>query len=329
MSKLADAAATAHTLSIAAMEEASRSGRRTADLDHLFLALVVNEQPAGRALRGLGITLDAARDAVAAQHAEQLASLGITMEPPAPGRITFHETGGYTWGERALDVIQAAGSGGKRGDAAAVLRELVVEPSGLIAAVLHRLATTPESVVSYLDELERVADVAEHPVEEPGTLAGVFEGFAPAPVEQVWALLADPARMPEWEPSIGSVDAAPDIARIGDVWTAWTRRQRPDGAAIQVKPALRRQRLELIARDEGRCIGWLFTCPDAADVNDKRLEIELAPAPGGTRVHVSLAWVRPTDRRRSLLGWFLRPLVRHSVRMQVARLGGGISRVFR
>lgn len=48
MSKFTDAATTSHTLSVAAMEEASRFGQRSTDIDHMFLALVVSEQVAGQ-----------------------------------------------------------------------------------------------------------------------------------------------------------------------------------------------------------------------------------------------------------------------------------------
>ncbi|KAA9394526.1 hypothetical protein FCK90_06830 [Kocuria coralli] len=64
MSKLVRIARTSQELSLAAMEEASRQGRREADLEHLFIALVLTDQPAGRILRGLGITLDDARRGV-------------------------------------------------------------------------------------------------------------------------------------------------------------------------------------------------------------------------------------------------------------------------
>lgn len=53
MNKLVRAAQTSQSLSLAAMEEASRLGLREADIDHLFLALVINDQSAGRALREL------------------------------------------------------------------------------------------------------------------------------------------------------------------------------------------------------------------------------------------------------------------------------------
>lgn len=330
MSKFISAASTAHTLSLTSMEEASRFGQRTADVDHMFLALVVNEQVAGQVLRSLGITLDAAREAVAAQHAEQLASLGIASEPPTPGRIVFHETGGYRWGDRSLEIIKKAGEGENRGDAAAVLRELVVEPSGMIEAVLHRLGTTPGAVTAGLDEVERYPTHAPQRTVEPGGLSGASESFAPAATERVWELLADPARMPEWEPTVGSVDAAPDAPRAGDSWRAHARTRRSDGKPIPVKAEFVSQRIELVARDECRLIEWCFTYPDTPAANQKRLRIELEPAAGGTRLRLALVWERhPERRRRPFLALLMRPLARFSLWMQLSQLGNGIGRAFR
>ncbi|STX14066.1 Uncharacterised protein [Kytococcus sedentarius] len=45
MNKLVRAAQTSQSLSLAAMEEASRLGLREADIDHLFLALVAHPNP--------------------------------------------------------------------------------------------------------------------------------------------------------------------------------------------------------------------------------------------------------------------------------------------
>lgn len=195
MSRISAAAATSHTLSVTAMEEASRLGQHQADIDHLLLALVVSEQVAGQVLRSFGVTLDAARQAVDAQHAEQLASLGVRTEMPTPGRITFHETGSCEWGPRAQEVIKRSAEGKNRGDAAAVLRELLAESSGLIEAILHRLSTTPQEVAARLDEVVRHPAQPQH-ASDPSTLSGVSESFAPAPMERVWELLADPTRMP-------------------------------------------------------------------------------------------------------------------------------------
>ena len=63
MSKLTRAAATAHTLSLAAMEEASRYGTRDAGIEHLLLALTLDADLGGQVLRSLGLGLDRVRAA--------------------------------------------------------------------------------------------------------------------------------------------------------------------------------------------------------------------------------------------------------------------------
>ena len=95
MSKFVQAAQTSQVLSLTALEEASRQGLREADIEHLFLALVLSDQVAGRVLREMGIGIDDARRAVREQHDAQLASLGVRAVLPDPGRIVFHETDGY------------------------------------------------------------------------------------------------------------------------------------------------------------------------------------------------------------------------------------------
>lgn len=334
MSKLTTSLATSHKLSLAAMEEASRVGQRTADIDHLFLALVMNEDVAGQALRSLGITLDSARDAVMTQHAEQLASLGIKTPTPDPGKIVFHETGGYDWSERALDIIKRSTEGERRGDAAAVLHELLAEPSGLIDAMLTRLGTTPETVANRLHEAERYFTHAARPAGASGRLSGTSDAFVPAPESTVWELLTDPARTHEWEPSIGGVDAPAEPLRLGMSWEAHTRTERPDGKRVTTKPEFAVQRIELIGMDEGRCIEWRFTYPDAPNSNAKLLRIELEPAAGGTQLRLSLAWELNPDRvQRPVLRLLLRPLMqpwtRYMIWMQLSQLGSGISRALR
>lgn len=329
MSKITAVVATGHTLSVTAMEEASRLGERTAGVDHLLLALVVNEQVAGQVLRSLGITLEAAREAVAGQHAEQLASLGVQSHAPAPGRITFYETGDYEWSGSALEIIKRSAEGKKRGDAAAVLRELIAEPSGLVEAILRRLYTTPEAVRDRLDEAERHSARAQRTF-DPGAPAGASESFAPASVARVWDLLADPARMPEWEPGTGSVENAPPSACAGSSWATRALTERPDGKPLRVRPAYRTARVDVTAFEEGRLIEWRFTWPDAPKSNARRVRIELEPAAGGTRLLISAGWVRnPARRRMPLLRWAMRPLVRFTIWMQIAQLSGAISRVFR
>lgn len=335
MSRITEIAATSHTLSLTAMEEASRLGEREAGLDHMLLALVVNEQVAGQVLRSLGVTLQSAREAVAAQHADQLASLGITTEAPPAGRITFHETGDYQWGEQALGVIRRSAEGKKRGDAAAVLRELVAEPSGFVEAILLRLNITPREVTERLDEIERFPARQQHAF-EAATLSGASESFVPAAVAEVWELLADPARMPEWDPAIGRVEHPPGPPIPGATWRAEAPSERPDGKPLRVKPEYRTLQVELVAAERPHLVEWRFSWPDAARSNARRVRIELEPAAGGTHLRIALAWERsedPARRPRFRLGWLgrtlMRPAYRFVIWMQLTQLGGGVSRAFR
>ncbi|GAB96531.1 uncharacterized protein YndB with AHSA1/START domain [Kineosphaera limosa] len=334
MSKFTDLAKTSHALSLAAMEEASRTGQRIADIDHLLLALTVNEQSAGQVLRSMGITLAAARAAVSAQHDAQLAALGVQASMPEPGRIVFHETDGYDWSERALDLIKRSADGGRRGDATAVLRELVAEPSGLIEDLLSRLDSSPAAVLTRLDEVESVPVHTSRA--NTDSLTGTSRAFVPASLEQVWHLLADPGRMPEWDQRVGSVlvGAPPEPPEPGARWSALAPSVGPDGRALKVKPAWRRLSIELIAFEPQTTIAWSLTYPDADRANARIVRIDLAPAAGGTSLGLTLSFERHPDRARRplprrLLGPALRPLHRAVIWLQLNQLGSGISRVFR
>lgn len=331
MSKLTAAAATSHTVSVTAMEEASRLGDRTAGLDHLLLALTVNEQIAGQVLRSFGVTLEAARAAVAEQHAEQLASLGIQSTGRPPGRITFHETGTSEWSAGALAVIKRSAEGKKKGDAAAVLRELIAEPSGLIEAILHRVDVTPEALRDRLDEVERYPARSQHTFAST-PVSGSSESFVPAEIAQVWDLLADPMRMAEWEPGTASVGSVSPSVDIGSCWEVRALQERPDGKPIRVKPQYRTARVELTGFEEQRRIEWCFTWPDAPKSNARRVAIELEPAAGGTHLLISTAWIRNSDATRTripMLRWLMRPVHRFAIWIQIMQISTSISRVFR
>ncbi|MGY1553191.1 SRPBCC family protein [Microbacterium sp. A588] len=320
MSRFLTAAATMQTLSATAMEEASREGRREADLEHLLFALLLSEQKAGQVLRGLGITLDAARDAARQQHAAQLQSLGVSIEQNEPGRITFHETEGYEWSERALGVMTRAGDGRRAGDAAAILRELLTEPSGLITGILERVGTTPAAVTERLDDAERIP---QHPTSSKSTVQGRFEVFVPAAIADVWELVSDAERMPEWEPQAGTVEV-----ETADSWIVHSRTEYPDGKPAKVKEPFRRRRVTRAEALEPTSVVWSFVFPDAAHPNLRTVWIELSPAAGGTQVTLTSSWQRRGGWRR-IVGFLLSPLQRFFVWLQLFQTGGAISRVFR
>jgi uncharacterized protein YndB with AHSA1/START domain len=329
MSKFVRAAQTSQSLSLAAMEEASRAGLRVADLEHLFLALVLSDQCAGGSLRDMGIDIDSARRAVEEAHAAQLASLGIEASFPEAGQIVFHETDGYEWSKRAADLIARSVEKDKHGDAAAVLRELVSEPSGLIADILSRLGTTPQAVLEHLDQFEApVERTATQPVKVKGRASGSIEAFVPAPIDDVWRFLADPARIPDWEMSVGSVDDTVRDFTPGTVWHGITPARRPDGKPVKVKPGFRRRSIELVTAHQPERIAWSFTYPDAPHSSAILVDFILVNTTGGTQAQITKSWSRRPGWRR-LVAIPLRPIQKFIVWITLFQTGGAVSRAFR
>lgn len=330
MGKLSHAAATSQTLSLVAMEEASREGRREADLEHLLLALALNDQNAGQVLRGLNLSSPAIREALVAQRTEQLSALGVSSEAPETGRIVFHETAGYEWSARAIDVLKRAMDGKNKGDAAAVLRELTREPSGLIGDLLARLGTSAHEIESRLDAAERIP--LHSLPRSRDEVSGFTEVFIPAEIEKVWAFLADPETMPQWEPTIGRVemnsDPASESTDVGTTWLVHARTTWDNGKPARVKQAFRRQHVTLLTLEEGTRIAWRFSYPDAAQAQSRRLEISMTPAAGGTQLGITLAWKRSTGWRR-FIGIALRPVRRFVIWINLFTISGSLSRAFR
>ncbi|UTT53039.1 SRPBCC family protein [Microbacterium maritypicum] len=325
MSRFTHAAATMHTLSLAAMEEASRFGVRDADIDHLLLALTIDPDTGGQILRGMGAGLDTARAAVAAQHAAQLELVGIASDPDGLGRIVFHETSGYEWTERALTVLKEASSGDRRGDSAAVLRTLIDEPSGLIEEILRRIDVDPGVLSARLDDVQRLR-LAPQQARDTHTLSGTRSLFAPASRDDVWALLSSASRIPEWDPAVGTIDADDTTGP----WEAESRTQAPDGRPVRVKDEFRRQRVELMECERPSLIRWRFSYPDAVRSNPRLVDFELEHAAGGTQIRATLTWETTRGRGgRRLVRALLKPLHRLLVFTQLAQIESGITRVFR
>ncbi|WP_104165235.1 SRPBCC domain-containing protein [Cryobacterium sp. N22] len=329
MKKLVGAAQTSQTLSLAAMEEASRLGLREADIEHLFLALVISDQTAGRALRSMGINLDVARRAVEEQHEAQLALLGVDASFPGAGRIVFHETGGYEWSKRAYDLIARSGGKNKNGDAAAVLRELVAEPSGLITGILHRLGTTSDALLEGLTQIDELDEqTAPTAARAKGSVSGSTETFVPAPVEEVWEFLADPTHIHKWEMSVGSIDHSGQDAVLGMVWQGHAPTRRPDGKPVKVRPEFRRRSVELVQTHRPDRIAWRFTYPDTSRSRPILTEFILAATAGGTQITITTSWFRYSGWRR-LVGLPLRPAQKFLVWITLFQTGSAISRAFR
>lgn len=333
MNKLARMAATSHSLSMSAMEEASRTGERTADLEHLLMALSLSEQPAGQVLRGLGVNLDALRAALAGQRSAQLSSLGVDLSDQSEQRIVFHETGGYEWSKRALDVLGQVGKGD--GGASAVLRTLLEEPSGSIDELLVRAGTTTGAVRARLAEVETMSTDAATYSRTTQAVSRVSHVFIPASPVDVWALLSDPTRVPEWETAIAEIEPLREgaIGDVGDRWNARTITHYPDGKPVRMKDGLSVQHVELVARDEPTRVAWRFRYPERPDANTRLLAFVVEPAAGGTQLGITFTWERASQSQRtiihSLFGLLMRPAMRFALWIQASQLGAAISRVFR
>lgn len=329
MSRFTRYAATSQMLSLTAMEEASRRGLREADLEDLFLALVLSEQAAGQALRRAGVTIIGARQAVSDYQWKQIASLGITADIPESGHIVFHETRGYEWSKRARAIIGKAGEKGQTADAAAVLRELLNEPSGKLAELLHELGTTPAYVLEELARVEASHDAGKKPAtRRPGEMSAATRSFTPADTAEVWALLSDPTRLPEWEPAIGAVEAPGSMPSSEATWIASARTTRPDGRPLRVSRKFRRVTVQMVEAVEPARVVWGFAYPDAPGSRPVRIEVDLSPVTGGTDVAIVLTW-RKRNGVKCLLRAPLIPLHRFLLWTKLSQISSAISRAFR
>lgn len=326
MNRVSRIIATSYDLTVAASEEASRFGVRDIEIEHVLLALVLDDGSAGRALRSTGITLHAARQAVADQHREQLATLGIDAELPGDGRIRAAFENGHEWTDRATKLLTDSGSHGRKGDTEAVLRAALVERSGTIEDLLQRLGTTPADVASRLDDAPHAPSV--HPP-AGGRLSRTRTAFVPAPVDDVWAFVSDPERLPEWDMNLAR------IRRANGSWVGETRTEAPGGKRLRVRSNLVRQEIARTAATEPRHVTWEMRYPDAPRANRRRISIDIDPVPGGSDVTVRFAWVRgagPAGLRRliaPITRFLARPVVAIALWVQVTALTSAISRALR
>ncbi|MCM3778097.1 SRPBCC family protein [Microbacterium hydrocarbonoxydans] len=319
MSKLTRAAATAHTLSLAAMEEASRYGTRDAGIEHLLLALTLDADLGGQVLRSLGLGLDPVRAAIDEERATQLAALGVDVSHE-PSRIVFHETAGYDWTPQALAVLNRANTRGRDGSSIAVLRSLLDEPSGTIDALLAQLGVTKPEVTAALDRVEHLPDTDVTGASE--ILRRMHDAFVPAPPAEVEAFVANPTRIPEWEPSIES------IALTDGRWEGRSTSEHPDGRPVEIRDGFHRQLVEPAESEVGTT--WRFSYPDAAHSNTRVVGFRCEPAAGGTQLRITLAWERAATRRPNRVRSFLlRPVFRVLMYTQLTQIASGITRAFR
>jgi uncharacterized protein YndB with AHSA1/START domain len=103
------------------------------------------------------------------------------------------------------------------------------------------------------------------------------ETVVPGQVEEVWQLVSDPARLPDWWPGVTRVEDATAIA-----WT--TVLTSPKGKAVRAD-------FTRVAASEPERLVWrqeLEATPFERILAEATTSVELAPADGGTRVVLAL-----------------------------------------
>lgn len=324
MSNVIDQFVSFQRIAQVAMEEASRFSLPEADVEHLFVALVVSDERAGVALRSMGITLASAREAVADVHSARLASLGIRADLPQQQRMDCRD---LLLRPRAREI--AGRALGADDYSAALLRDLVDEPSGLVESILAELGATPSAVTAKVDATAGRREV--RPRAAADGLLGTHETFVPASVDQVWALLADPRHMTKWGPSYARVDCdeQPLDAFPGDAWVGRVRAG-GRGRSGQPREGQASERVELLCRVERTRLVWRFSTPDAPHLNSRRVHVDLKPTTAGANVRATVAWEPRRDGvRRPFLSALLLPVKRYAVRSQAAHVGASIGRAVR
>src|SRR5690606_8570176 len=163
---------------------------------------------------------------------------------------------------------------------------------------------------------------AEPEIVDGGWWQVSHSAYVPASVHEVWVLLDDVTRRPEWDTALAAVRPV-EPERSGR-WIGEAR-TRPSGRGRWRVP--RRARIsiiERIEREECRRIAWQTTYPRLDESYDRRLRIKLEEQPRGTRVHLTLQGRRP----RVLANVRLRVRC-FLAASELTRLASGISRRFR
>lgn len=257
----------AQTLSAQAIAEATRLGKQTADIEHLFLALTLTDGNAGQAMRSLGIDIATARAAVCA------IDTSVTEAPAA-----FPEERS-TLSDRATQLVQQATSAKTTNFGVLLLTELLTEPSGTISALLTRLETTPEQLQAKLSEFSPTAE-AVIAVDNSSVSKVVFLPTSP---EVARDKLSNPQCVHYWHGGIESITPTKNPT----IWELSQTHQQPQF----VRQLLRRN--DCSNPNE---ISWDLWFPDAKKPARRTISFTLNPCHGGTEAVVQFQWYHTPKR---------------------------------
>ncbi|MDO4242562.1 MAG: SRPBCC family protein [Actinomyces sp.] len=301
----------------ASTAETARLRHREIEPEHLLLGLLAQGGAAAALLGRHGVTLARARKAVDELADADLARVGIEVPEglrPAPLPIGELAAG------RARDSIPLSARAealvkAEHATSMAALVSLTASEHAAASRILEHLGVDLAGLRAQLDTAAREeGGVRSSTPRMTGEYARYgldrvlsMERFISAPVEQVAALLADPARLAQW-----AVDGDQVVERLDD---GLLERNRTRRGTVLV-----RWRLE--DRGQDRVI-WSCTLANGRYDGETRIvrDIELAEAPGGTLVRLHLA-----HRTVGLLGKFIYRIVWRWTRMGLANTLTAIAR---
>lgn len=307
MNSLATMFESSQRLSLSACEEALLAGRPLVGVEDLFLALFSAGGQSSRFLAGAGVSLAAARSAVAAVHADRFAALGgsSAQSPPRPRSRGASASAKLDFSEPAQKVL---GNVSEYDDDRHVLIATANSSDGLVADVLERLGVDVPSLREEAAEATGAPDTAPPP---PTLVDDAFGSWLRVTVpwhlaatpEEVRALVTDPSQWERWNDREGErdVDTSGMVSVTDPKPSRWL-------APLGVRA--RRSRYELVDTDEPTYVRWDVTRepmperPGRRRASRQRLGIRLEATPEGTAVTYESDWLlrrRPGQVRRKVL----------------------------
>lgn len=268
-----------YLVEVASADEAAALGHPEIDADHLLVGLLAVGGPSARILAGAGLDLDAVRAAAEDLHSEELAGAGVTAEAERrmiPASKRHPTTVRLTPRMRELvDRVSA------KDDDRALLRALIQDEGGRARSILVVAGADIGQVISRTEVPTRtpapvVADRSDLLGPAPDGahwMSAAHKQQLAVPADRVWSLLADPARRPEWDPAVSSVEELDD----GTIRNEHSDGRRSTDAVVQARPRT--------------AIAWRSR-PDGAvdDLQDQVLEVSLSRDGGLTYVELRMWW---------------------------------------
>ena len=276
----------AFQIQVAAATEALALSHPEADVEHLLIGLLVAGGPSARVLTGAGEDLQSLRRALSEVQQLDLDGFGVTgtaqrtvlhanerdaaLAVPVSGRAQDLLDAAPRWADdRALLVALLDDEGGR---ARRLLEHLGIDAQEVREQLgSEHVPTASAPVPSGLDE-EAFAELRGPAPTGSFWIEASWSQELPMPVEKVWALVSDPSRRPEWDPSTTSVTVTADgleqlSGKRGDA-----RTQR----VTQLEPC--------------RAIAWrqrgTGTATLPVEATEQVLQLVLEPGDETTRVHL-------------------------------------------